>query len=356
MTSISQPVSGVSTPSHPTTLLQPNASGSNPELTATKPNNNISSTFNSLTSSNWIPKEIPTTFKASLSAWISHSKTEGAEAELHLYKKTGYFNGATVSNAKNLDDFNAIYQSVASSNKEDETSARASLSSNLSREFSNLEEKEKKRKSSHHHHHSSSSDWTDFATVGTSVNPKDGKVGIIRAVDLGKDPRSTSSSSSSFGSWFSKSEKRYINQLEIGLPSKGTKGEETTRVLLHGYGAGTAFFFQNVGSLASIPSSKGSEVPTRLYCLDWLGMGRSARVKFEVPNSVVKQGTKERVETAEQFFIDSLEQWREKMGIKSMDIIAHSLGGYLSLSYASKYPERVDRLILVSPAGIPSSE
>lgn len=38
-----------------------------------------------------------------------------------------------------------------------------------------------------------------------------------------------------------------------------------------------------------------------------------------------------------------------------MTLIGHSLGGYLSTAYALKYPSRVDRLVLLSPAGIPEN-
>jgi cardiolipin-specific phospholipase len=38
-----------------------------------------------------------------------------------------------------------------------------------------------------------------------------------------------------------------------------------------------------------------------------------------------------------------------------MTLIGHSLGGYLSTAYALRYPSRVDRLVLLSPAGIPEN-
>ena len=64
------------------------------------------------------------------------------------------------------------------------------------------------------------------------------------------------------------------------------------------------------------------------------------------------QATIARVKAAESFFVDSLEAWRKVMGIVKMTVIGHSIGGYLSLAYTLKYPERVQRLVLISPAAI----
>ena len=118
-------------------------------------------------------------------------------------------------------------------------------------------------------------------------------------------------------------------------------------VLLHGYGAGLGFFFKNYGTLADWAGRKG----TNVYAVDWLGMGRSARVPFNV--TAKRTDVVARVSEAESFFIDSLEEWREKMGLEEMTIVGHSLGAYLSAAYALKYPDRVNKLILLSPAGVP---
>ena len=80
-------------------------------------------------------------------------------------------------------------------------------------------------------------------------------------------------------------------------------------------------------------------------------MGRSARVPFAV--KAKREDTEARVTAAESFFIDSLEEWREKMGLEKMTLVGHSLGAYLSVAYALKHPARVDKLILLSPAGVP---
>ncbi len=118
-------------------------------------------------------------------------------------------------------------------------------------------------------------------------------------------------------------------------------------VLLHGYGAGLGFFFQNLPILGRWAGNRGSSA----YAVDWLGMGRSARVQFSV--KAKRDDIDGRVKEAEAFFVDSLEEWREKMGLEKMTLIGHSLGGYLSVVYALKYPTRVNKLILLSPAGIP---
>jgi cardiolipin-specific phospholipase len=80
-------------------------------------------------------------------------------------------------------------------------------------------------------------------------------------------------------------------------------------------------------------------------------MGRSARVPFTI--KAKRDDISGRVHEAESFFVDSLEEWREKMGLEKMTLIGHSLGAYFSAVYALRYPTRVHKLILLSPAGVP---
>lgn len=113
-------------------------------------------------------------------------------------------------------------------------------------------------------------------------------------------------------------------------------------VILHGYGAGLGFFYKNFEALSR---AKGWQ----LYALDLLGMGRSTRPPFKMHSKQRQDAIRE----AENWFIDALEEWRVHRKIDRFTLLGHSLGGYMAVAYALKYPGRLNKLILASPVGIP---
>ena len=121
-------------------------------------------------------------------------------------------------------------------------------------------------------------------------------------------------------------------------------GEETDQnlVMLHGYGAGLGFFYKNFEGLSRAHGWK-------IYALDMLGMGRSTRPPFRI-HAKDRQGS---ITETENWFIDALEEWRVKRKIDRFTLLGHSLGGYMAVAYALKYPGHLNKLILASPVGIP---
>jgi proline iminopeptidase len=50
--------------------------------------------------------------------------------------------------------------------------------------------------------------------------------------------------------------------------------------------------------------------------------------------------------------VEDLERLRVALGRDKLDLVAHSMGAYLALSYLERYPSRVGRLVLVAPYGL----
>ncbi|KAL6076320.1 Alpha/beta hydrolase domain-containing protein 4 [Balamuthia mandrillaris] len=105
-------------------------------------------------------------------------------------------------------------------------------------------------------------------------------------------------------------------------------------VLLHGFAAGVGFWCCNLDELAKYHT---------VYAIDLPGFGRSSRSSF-VPTSE---------QEAEDYFLDSFEEWREQVQLDRFCLLGHSFGGYLSACYALKHPDQVEKLILADPWGIP---
>lgn len=117
---------------------------------------------------------------------------------------------------------------------------------------------------------------------------------------------------------------------------------EDNLVMLHGYGAGLGFFYKNFEGLSRNHGWK-------LWALDMLGMGRSTRPPFVI-HAKDRLG---KIAEAEDWFIDALEEWRKQRKIERFTLLGHSLGGYLAVAYALKYPGRLNKIILASPVGVP---
>jgi len=127
------------------------------------------------------------------------------------------------------------------------------------------------------------------------------------------------------------------NEKKNGVDKDDTTSSSTPLVLLHGYMNGALYFYKNLTGLA--------RYFTTVHSLDMLGCGLSSRPDFRM---LMDQS----VETTESFFVESLESWRSQNNIDKMVLAGHSMGGYMAIAYSEKYPNRVEKLVLLSPAGI----
>jgi len=127
----------------------------------------------------------------------------------------------------------------------------------------------------------------------------------------------------------------FLHTVEV----KNDKPTKSPVVIMHGYGNGIGYLFQNLRPLSNL-------LPKRsVFGIDMLGFGLSSRPSWDSHMSTGPANSTKlsQVKTAESWFVNSLEEWRKSQEIERMVLCGHSMGGYLSVAYAEAYPERVER-------------
>lgn len=141
-------------------------------------------------------------------------------------------------------------------------------------------------------------------------------------------------------------------ELSLGGEHIGKSGGEGVQavlpplVFLPGFGTGAAIFAPAWGRLlaSGFLGPGGVLGRRRLIAVDPLGWYLSSRPEWSAAMNA---------DLAEDWFVQSLEAWRAERGFEVIDLLGHSIGGNIAASYAEKHPERVNVLVLLSPAGTP---
>ncbi len=117
-----------------------------------------------------------------------------------------------------------------------------------------------------------------------------------------------------------------INYVEAGDASKPKV------ILLHGLGGNLANWAFNVPALAQ---------SYHVIAIDQIGFGKSDRTML-----------KYRVGT----YVDFLDRFMAELKIEKASLVGNSLGGWVAALTAIKYPDRVEKIVLVDAAGLKPNE
>ena len=138
-------------------------------------------------------------------------------------------------------------------------------------------------------------------------------------------------------------ENYYLHTLLYDIEKlKSDSTEKKVMIMLHGYQSNSLNYYKIIPLISS-----------KFICIapDIIGMGLSSRPKIDFKSN----------EHCVNFFIESINEFIKSLeqiyNLKNNFILCgHSLGGYFACSYALKYPEKIEKLLLLSPTGISDVE
>lgn len=89
-----------------------------------------------------------------------------------------------------------------------------------------------------------------------------------------------------------------------------------------------------------------------MYAVDLMGMGRSSKAPLPAVTAGDEPSEAD-LDAVEDYFVEPLLAWADALGLDRFVLAGHSFGGYVASLVALRAPERLHRLLLVSPFGVP---
>jgi len=105
------------------------------------------------------------------------------------------------------------------------------------------------------------------------------------------------------------------------------EGEGQPIIFIHGLGSYAPAWKNNI---------EGLQKNFRCIALDLPGYGKSSKGKYEASMT---------------YYANIIKDFMQALGLETAVLAGHSMGGQIAMTAALSYPEMVDRLILVAPAG-----
>lgn len=116
-----------------------------------------------------------------------------------------------------------------------------------------------------------------------------------------------------------------LNDFEIAYIDEGTS--ENILLFIHGLGSYLKAWNRNIPELKN---------HFRCIALDLPGYGKSSKQNHSGNVS---------------FYVDMLNKFTSKLKLKNVSFVGHSMGGQIASAYTIEYPDQINKLILVAPAG-----
>ncbi|HEX9104911.1 MAG TPA: alpha/beta fold hydrolase [Polyangia bacterium] len=116
-----------------------------------------------------------------------------------------------------------------------------------------------------------------------------------------------------------------VDGVEVAFSDVGVG--EPAIVLVHGLGSYMPVWQRNVDSLSA---------RHRVVAIDLPGYGKSSKANYDYSMA---------------FYARTVEGVIDRLGLRRVVLVGHSMGGQIALTHALRYPGRAERLVLVAPAG-----
>lgn len=131
-----------------------------------------------------------------------------------------------------------------------------------------------------------------------------------------------------------------MKDVDYGMPVKYAHLSNDIEMAYSESGSGPQTILFIHGLASYIPAWKKNIVSLkdhyRCIAVDLPGYGKSSKGNYNV---------------SLEFFADVIHEFCQKMGIDKVVLTGHSMGGQIAISAALKYPDLVEKLVLVAPAG-----
>lgn len=117
-----------------------------------------------------------------------------------------------------------------------------------------------------------------------------------------------------------------IHDIRVAMIDEGTSDDVI--ILIHGLGSNAKGWIKNIPALSK---------NYRVIALDLPGYGKSQKGYYKFTM---------------EFYADILAGLIKQINTKTVTLAGHSMGGQIALTTALKYPDAINKLVLISPAGI----